>query len=1420
MAEKPFNEPTRWKYELIRRDGYIKGSDNEYHTILDSFGMVSPHFYINDEVKLNMGAPSELSLTIPLKVQDTRGGHMGELIKNRYWDAFREHYIIEVTNTTYKNFKMRFILTKPTTSSAEGKDTRSVNAYSLEHEFSFKMLRNFSSKTLDENTMDIDKPWYLREILEHICSKYMDNTWSVGYIDGNVAVKMRTFDFAEGTILKFMNDDLQESFSCVFKYDTVNRTINAYDMTVYPVCPNCHTGDSLFYHDGYLECINDECYVQITDDNSDILKPTHTIQVDVPTGKLDTNGEEETEKITVIAEPVTDDDGNQVKDGSGNLLLRKANWKAKLYGEDKGLQLSDQNALIKTYEETLDADDMATRLWVYGKDELGINIATKNYAGQPYIDNFAHYRNKNYMSPNLLTALDRYDELYEANKHKWAEYNDTHYKLLRAYSEAVVISSEGKNLLEEMELALTAIKAMTSLQANGYSTATLEDLKNEIDAAFDSVQHYLDDDADIKAKEESITNILSALNSKLTGVGENIVDLSEAIEELSKDIESKLTAIKTAAADINEKSDTTIDLLQGYSLEQLQEALSIYEQRVEVLVDISNSIVSPDLNSELTTGFIWQKGDKLSYRIVTTDEDEGTATATEIKEIKLANAVNNIFEYTIPASEYSPKQRAAENVALQVWISKNTGTNKKGEPVYADRILQTENVHYYIVPIYSSKSDRTVTGYKIRQNAIDLVPIKEALEKAIAVKQAYVDSIVQKQNDNNKDIQDLKKTLNRAEATYTDSEGNTHNIFTPETIMELNHYIKDQNYTNDSIGVADIIDDTGSELYQKRVDDLYQDGLTVLDTKHTPKRDFNIQIFNFERDMRWQHFWGRTEIGNMALIMHRLADDDYMMRIIGITSSNVNNTTVDLALSNEELLRTSVRSWKELTKMATTTSTTMSINKEKWNNAEVNAVETMIVNGWNAAVSAVTAGDETDVIIDKRGITLRNPLKPEVQIRETHNIITFTDDNWNTTRTAISNGHVIADVIMGRLLVGQNLQIVATKEDGTTLTFRVNGEGVFIDNGSLYIQPMDGDTAEKNGITLSPDKNEGFICTSYDESGKAAYEIRINGQTGITIHTLDSNGNQKKKMFSASVDGETFTNGTIYAKDLCLGALNEESVVTYIEKATGLKKYGTKYDPNNVEKNLENGQTYDDVYAALSGEHLSCSGLLIDGTSRGGGSFEVTPDGNVIMKNSSITLTHNDRIKGNHMITIDPEHGIQFGTQTDSLGGYSISVDLDITTGNATFSGTVKGSNIVGSQIIGGTYFAVPEGYDENSLAWDNTGMLWDIPGPQRLVINRDGLYSLIGENVGYYAMRHGLCLMASDDFNGFGTLEFDFYGDYRGELSHGGGMLTLAPGNNTTLNLGAAGHTTFAYGTWDFSRANVVGLPEPEVTTPPVIIS
>lgn len=1166
--EKKYSKPMQLEYMLMKPEGYIcvqeadpdKNIPAKYEPVYIELGYID---YITDNINFKFATYDEMELTIPKYVQDPMNGFQRKLCPA--WEMVRDEYVIEV-RSNISDDKQRFVITNPGTKSEET-STRSVEAKSLEYEYHNKALRNFSSKTIDENYMDIDRPWYLRDILNHINTKYMDNTWSVGHIDSNVAVKMRTFDYSDGNIYGFFNE-LQESFCCVFKFDTINRSIDVHDLTVYPVCPKCHKSDYLVFYDNTLECYNPDCYIDVDEKNAGMFDSDSTMNI------TDKNGN----KRTVLA-----------KNGE------KANWLTYLYGRDTGLYLHEKNYIDK-FNESGNTDEMATRLYVYGKDGLGINTATENFSGQPYIENFSYYRNDKYMTPELLEALDRYDELYDNCKGEWIALNDEHYNLIRKLSEAKVMSPENKNLLENLQLQINAVKAMTSLQANGFTTETLDELKIKLKDYLNKAQIYVDDEDTISLEE-----LLENLSKDLEGVDKPIVDLANAIKEVTDSIEHEFDIMKQAMEN---------EGLEQYSLEQLEEALRIYDTRIKVLLDISNNIVSADVNSELTTGSVWDTGDRIYYRLILEDTDKGIASETFDNfdtPYVLSTKTNGFFEIELP-SNYTAKIRNNAAYILQVWLSKKIADNK-----YEDRVLQTEDVQYYVLETGNSSG----SIYKIRQNNVDLTIIKNSLETAITAKKKVVAEIEQAQAANDEAIATLKLKMAKNTATYTDEDtGEEKLIFTTELILEMNKFIKEQIYTNDAIGVADIIDDTQTDLYKQRVNELYQEGMTVLDMKHTPNIEINVDIVNFMRDIRYQHDWNKISLGDMIHIGHMDASsDDYIVRIIEFNWSN-SATKLDIKLSNEDKLQSDEAVVNKFIAKTVSTNATMSVQKEKWNNAQSNAVDEILHQGWNEGLANLY--NKTSTKIDDYGITMSNDLTPEKQTRLNGNMLLFTDDNWNTIKTAIKNGDIFAERLVGRMLVGMMAYIAGVKSDGTTATCRIDGDGVTLDNGSLTVKPMDGDNSNKNCIIISPEPDGGIQCIKNDENGNPKYMLKMNGVDGFIIYELDANGNMKELKFNAPIDGNLLTNGIIQAKDIFLGGLNNQSVITYIDKNKGtVKNYTYEEIQNGVDKNGKPIDV-DSIFSALQGKHISCAGLNISGSK---GSFNIDSNGRVTMNDSDITIT-------------------------------------------------------------------------------------------------------------------------------------------------------------------------------------------------------
>ena len=113
----------------------------------------------------------------------------------------------------------QFILVNPSRKNDGISEIKSCTAYSLEYEMTFKKIfleegtYNFWNPVDQENTI-------IKRILEVIPS------WSVGEIDSNLCGKYRTLESDNSTVYDFIKNTLQDTYQCVFDFDTYQRRIN------------------------------------------------------------------------------------------------------------------------------------------------------------------------------------------------------------------------------------------------------------------------------------------------------------------------------------------------------------------------------------------------------------------------------------------------------------------------------------------------------------------------------------------------------------------------------------------------------------------------------------------------------------------------------------------------------------------------------------------------------------------------------------------------------------------------------------------------------------------------------------------------------------------------------------------------------------------------------------------------------------------------------------------------------------------------------------------------------------------------------------------------------------------------------------------------------------------------------------------
>jgi len=113
----------------------------------------------------------------------------------------------------------QFILINPKEVGDGVRKIKYCKAYSLEYEFTFKKLSLASSTYNFWNPVTPDST-LMRIILDLMPS------WSIGYIDPALVGKYRTFEVSDENLYNFIKGTIQDSYHCIFDFDTMTRRIN------------------------------------------------------------------------------------------------------------------------------------------------------------------------------------------------------------------------------------------------------------------------------------------------------------------------------------------------------------------------------------------------------------------------------------------------------------------------------------------------------------------------------------------------------------------------------------------------------------------------------------------------------------------------------------------------------------------------------------------------------------------------------------------------------------------------------------------------------------------------------------------------------------------------------------------------------------------------------------------------------------------------------------------------------------------------------------------------------------------------------------------------------------------------------------------------------------------------------------------
>lgn len=445
------------------------------------------------------------------------------------------------------------------------------------------------------------------------------------------------------------------------------------------------------------------------------------------------------------------------------------------------------------------------------------------------------------------------------------------------------------------------------------------------------------------------------------------------------------------------------------------------------------------------------------------------------------------------------------------------------------------------------------------------------------------------------------------------------NNFTPTQLEQLSSYTFENTYQNENIIQTDSMSPV--EI-QEQAQILYDQSKEVLAKISEPKYEFNLDVVNFTALSNFNSFTSQLELGSIASI--EIAEGQIVETVLLQININYDNPDgFSLVYSNKLRLNNAGFIYSDLFGQVVKTGSQVSFDNLKWANWEnsyKDDVTSFITSALDTTRNALINSTNEEIIINQNGLKGRI-LDPNTgqylgnQVWLTSNVLAFTDNSWNTAKAALGNIIVngvnkyglIADVVIGRLLAGNNLTIANESNN-----FILDNTGAYLNNAYFQITGNGG----KNKIFLDPNlgiKIQSNIAGTWqdkfyaDSSGNIVFAGTLSGANGnfsgtvsatagligslvidaTGLKTNDGNnymrGNGDFKWGALSIIGGVATfNGIIYA-DKVVGQIDTGQIA---EGAVGTPQLGNVSAEKITSGTMSGGRIYG---GTISGPGFSMS---------------------------------------------------------------------------------------------------------------------------------------------------------------------------------------------------------------------------------------
>ncbi|ASA22767.1 phage tail spike protein [Paenibacillus donghaensis] len=392
--------------------------------------------------------------------------------------------------------------------------------------------------------------------------------------------------------------------------------------------------------------------------------------------------------------------------------------------------------------------------------------------------------------------------------------------------------------------------------------------------------------------------------------------------------------------------------------------------------------------------------------------------------------------------------------------------------------------------------------------------------------------------------------------------------FTPDQLIELQSFVKEDTYSNDSC-----IDPK----------DLLTEGQKHFDEVKVPQLTMNIDIINFLSVIEEQSKWDKLVLGDYITVRYERMGVRVKAKIIEI-NYDFEGESISLTIANVRNDGSTVSKMNDYLKKNANYSTTIDANKKDWLKAVVDVSDMSLLfdQFWDKVTNQINMSINNTTTIDNRGITVVDPNDPLRFIRMTSGAIGLTKSGGQRWETALTADGIIAETLYGKIILSQRVIVGDAAGiwlmEGPRTTIKDRYGRIAMQLG-LYEENPD-----KFGMIInrynSNDINSTLINKVIADSDDGFKIQRYNGHSFVDVFNVDINGflysedMTTKRLKILSDQNELLLDS--YTKQMNIGKFTEiitDGKLTGIEKLQVLgertriiSEYAKLFDQANIYK--------------------------------------------------------------------------------------------------------------------------------------------------------------------------------------------------------------------------------------------------------------